>query len=310
MTVCIAAICGDGKQIVTVSDTKISYESYSAEDAMRKVIRVIPGWTILCSGDDVTDVDPILDTAKASLSSGTVSSVEEVSKALHDACRKRLHEHIEASVLGHLGFSVEEFIEDGREALTESAFDSLLDKMSKVTLGVQFLLVGFDSRGKAHIRCVQADKPPASYDSVGYCAIGSGSHVATSTLAHHISQRHFSPIADIQSCIYCCCSAKFMAESADGVGGATFLSVLRWNEPTQFISMSRIDSDIRKAWETQGAPRLPIKPTEAIAGMLCSVEDLKQEGFDRFLGKFPRKLSRNRIMQEWVSLRRVFGFED
>src|SRR5208282_6422375 len=91
------------------------------------------------------------------------------------------------------------------------------------------------------------------YDTPGFWAIGSGSHMALSMLFY----RQQSVITDLAHTIYNVCEAKFMAESASGVGTQTFLHV---STPYGTAPCgSEETTKMRPLWERGGRPKIPKK---------------------------------------------------
>ena len=270
MTVCIAAICGD--KIITVSDSKVSFGGdYSADRAVVKFKPIAKRWIAMFSGADIMDQQFITSKAAELLSGETNLTDAVVSDALQRAYSDRLRKQIESQVLSRYGFDFDSFLSIGKDKLTETVYNELCGKISSVTLSLQFLVVGFDPAGKAHLVYVDGQSAPASYDTIGYCAIGSGMHSAMSTLAFYADLGAFSKI-NLATGIYCCCAAKFMAESASDVGKDTFLVIVEQNDASVLIPKDI--ERLRKAWRKGGAPRIPKKLVAAIPQMILKGSDI------------------------------------
>jgi len=258
---------------------------------------------VLAAGEDITDIDHIVLSARSKLSALPAVDASQASGALHDALVERLRAQIEDQVLARFGLTLESFLSDGKNLLTSRVFDDLVEKIGYVKLPIHFLLVGFDGGGSGHLMAVDGDRSPASYDSVGFLAIGSGSNAATVSLAYQSGQGHYLGVdSGLAECVYCCSEAKFMAESASDVGAGTFMMILKHQREPQCISSVRIDEEIRKAWVTTGAPRIPSKLIKSIPAMAVTLADLTTaEGFHAFVGK--GKISRARLDREFKALK-------
>jgi hypothetical protein len=304
VTVCIAALCHNRKKIVAVSDSKGSYGDYSADDLLLKSTRLATNWYALFSGDQITEVTSILDGAKKKLAEAATIDQNVVADSIHVSLIDRLRAQIEAKVLSRFGLSLERFLDEGARLFTEKIYEELCSKITAISLPLTFLLAGFDSSGEGHLMVVDGDSAPYTYDLVGFGAIGSGGVSATSSLLFHSDRQYFSVYSAVEDCIYCCCEAKFMAESASDVGRTTFLTILENGKQPSFISSHRIDAEIRGSWKRLGAPRVPQQLIRQIPEMVFSWDQTGDEGeslMKKFLGKSKR---RGETMKEFKALRR------
>src|ERR1022692_4908149 len=99
----------------------------------------------------------------------------------------------------------------------------------RVDLGCQFLLAGFDHDGDGHILTVENPGIVKNHDPVGFWAIGSGALSALGILFFH-SMRGELPLPEV---LYHICEAKFMAESAIGVGKQTNVRIVTHDSKEQ-----------------------------------------------------------------------------
>jgi hypothetical protein len=83
------------------------------------------------------------------------------------------------------------------------------------------LVAGFDFAGDGFIFTIEHPGDVMSFDAVGWSSIGSGSDKATDMLL----RRSVNYEMDLPHVLYHVCEAKFMAESADGVGRHTVVKV-------------------------------------------------------------------------------------
>ncbi|MBI2186564.1 MAG: hypothetical protein HYU37_05495 [Acidobacteria bacterium] len=272
MTVCIAALAEHDKCIVAVSDNKVGFTDFSAENLAIKNIPFGGGdWTAMCAGNDISHADPILDHASDLLREGWAKQKtpkrrrhtpdpRAVIDALDNALNWRLQREIETSVLRPFGFTAETFRRQGRQQCTETQHAALCAKINQVDLGgLVFLLAGFDQRGIGHIWSVNGVSAPHNYDRSGMFAVGSGAWPALNTMAFHADAGHLRfRHSSVESVVYCALTAKFMAESASDVGKSTFAVVLRkkGDKATQFVKEPEV-AVVRERWKNEGAPRFP-----------------------------------------------------
>ena len=283
VTIGIAALCESQKTIVSVSDLKISFGGeYSAADAVPKTNALIDNWSILYAGSDVADVDFVLTRARELLSNSLFfPDALTVAKAVDSALAERLQEQIEAQILRRYGLTADTFLNNGKLLLKDQLYNDISSAIAKASLSTHFILCGFDENGDGHIVLIDGDSPPKSYDTVGFCAIGSGANVALSNLAFHREHSHLTVHGGLPECIYCCCAAKFMSESATDIRDDSFVTVTRKDTPAAFISGRRM-AEIREAWKKYGAPKVPTRIVSKIPQMIHNRGDVKTlSGFDK-----------------------------
>jgi 20S proteasome alpha/beta subunit len=307
VTVCIAALCNQKRKIVAVSDTKTSFGVFSADDISIKSIPIAKNWIALQAGEDVTDAQFITDRARELLIPNVSPTPIEASTALQDAYIERTRKQVEAQVFARYGYTWEAFRQSGKADLTKKIFNELAERAAGVTLSIQFILAGFDSDGQGHLYTVDGERAPASWDTVGFCAIGTGSNVALSTLTFHVDRGNLSTYFGWADCVCCVCDAKFRSESATDVGKGTFLTIYERDQDTRFISRVRIDNDLRTDWERRA--KLPKRVIESIPDKTFTIDELfTKEGVRRFFGA---KRTRGRqTMQENEMLKRAVAHHD
>lgn len=276
VTVCIAAMAEQSKALVMISDKRVSYSEFSAENlALKNEPFWSREWTVMYAGNDVTHVEPIRQHAVELLDAVWLKAAKPRQRhawlppkmfadALDAAFGWRLNQEIERQVLRPFGFSSETFRRQGKRLCTESQHAEICSRIAAVHLdGLVMLLCGFDRGGYAHIWTIDGVSAPKNYDSIGMFAVGSGAKAALSTLAFHSNAGHIryrhSPV---ESVLYCALTAKFMAESATDVGRSTFPVILRGSHKTpqarqlQFLTELGVGI-VREKWEKEGAPRFP-----------------------------------------------------
>lgn len=304
MTVCIAAFSHNKKKIVTVSDMKVGFEYFSGDDLVVKTQPISKNWHLLVSGDAIDQVPFIVARAKTLLRKSKLDA-GDVASCVYRALQERLHLQIEANVLKKYGFTTQMFNRFGKKRMTASLYNGLCTRIDKVRLSLKALVVGFDSQNKAHIIGVDAENAPTDYSDLGYWAIGIGANSALSALTFHAKKKHFGMYGDLADCVYCLCSAKFMAESED-VAESTFLTVLEADKPVNFITDLRI-KEIREAWNRSGAPKVPAPILKKIPTMVHAIEDfrtLDPEKFSRIMGKSKKHMEKTRLFKEFIAIKR------
>lgn len=264
MTICIAAICDYGAAVVSASDRMISWGYAQAGDSMvTKAVRVHEKWAALFAADDVTSVDPILRSVTKSLSP-LAGEIDEATSTFRNAYQNELRKRAETQVLSQFGMSLDRFLQEGLKKFGREVFSSLCEEIRSVKLGCDFLVHGFDPGGHAHIFTVQDPGEATEHNRTGFWAIGSGQQSAISILFHH----SYSAEKSLEEAIYHICEAKFMAETALGVGKETVLGVLRSNQTGGLFRNDQLEP-IRKRWEQEGRPKVPADITRAVSDMIA-----------------------------------------
>ncbi len=255
MTVCVAVLFDKRKGIVQVSDHKVSFgAAFSADNRALKDVPFFADYVALVAGDDVEHASPILKRAAAILFSREPYdySIAAVASAVDEAFGERIQQEISSKVLRKRGFTVETFADKGRQKCTPSAYLALCSRIDQVRLSLKFLICGFDDN-QGHIWCVDGESAPKCYDDVGMWAIGSGAPAALSSLAFHSNRLDFGPFSDDAEAAYFAVASKFMAETSELVGEATFCVVRKKGEKPNYLDVQ----DIRNIWEEEGRPRCP-----------------------------------------------------
>jgi hypothetical protein len=261
MTVCIAAVCDDGKAIAVAMDQMISMHYVSANVAM-KGRRVHDRWLVMYAGEDISRVEFIIEhfhfrlreqQTKQSLTVPPAYLVEETfSWVLHFETQAEA----KRSILGRYGLDMSSFLTKGRAQFGDTVFEQVKREIDAIRLNCQFLVVGFAEDDEARLfgfTTPGGTEPMARrYTPVGFWAIGSGASNALASLMFHGHKR----AAPHGLGLYHVCEAKFMAESAIGVGDTTVLGVFRSDGKMGYLSNEQI-SLVRKEWDRKGKPRVP-----------------------------------------------------
>jgi len=281
VTVCVAGMADAGKSLVLSCDSMISTGDFSGDHVAFKLYPLAAAtgtWSAMMCGDDITHVWPVIQEANERLIRiGRDSVTEEtVGRAFAEAYQSVRRIHAQDEVLSPFGITFEQFRSDGARIFADSYREVARDLM-QVDLECQFLVAGFDRDGDGHILTIENPGTVRNHDPVGFWAIGSGANSALGILFFH-SVRGDLPLARV---LYHVCEAKFMAESALGVGKHTTVRVLTYDsrewDHTE-LNEASIET-IRNVWEKEGKARVP---PAAIAA------------FERELAKLPAITRRSR----------------
>ncbi len=287
MSVCIAVLCNNSKNLVTVSDFKVGFGDFAADNLAIKETLIDVEWVALFAGNDIEHAQPIVIRAREIVRTSFLQSFldkkkklelslpedakkaventlgheypspEDVANAVDQAYSERLHSEIEKKVLRKRGFDTKTFLDMGKQKCTPAAYLSLCSRIDQIKISLKFLVCGFGSNGDGHIYLVDGESAPKCYDPIGMWAIGTGAHAALSSLAFHAEKGALSIFSPAGRAVYFATAAKFMAESSAEVGkGTTTVSTKEKGKEWVYVPFPRVEK-IRALWEKQGAPQVP-----------------------------------------------------
>jgi hypothetical protein len=277
MSVCIAGLASDGKDIAFVSDTKAAFGDFSADRAVSKGEPLTFGYVIQFAGNDVARAGNVIRRASQKLNETNPDRhrlpPDDVAECVYRECQAERRRAQEAKVLAKHGYTYDLFTHSGKEICTDSVFYDIHAELEATKLSLDFLIGGFDQNGDGHIRFTNSVTPPEDYDSLGFWAIGRGQHNALAYLSHAIEHLGLSKRDDPAEVLYHLFAAKFMAESATDVGDDTDAILVSAERKARILYIDGADY-IKAQWKKHGAPRVPDKLFDPISLFLASKEDI------------------------------------
>jgi len=222
MTICIAAICENGKSIVLAADRirwtpTASIEVELDEPKFRFLSKQL---ALMGSGasQSVEDVERRVRAMPVDIG----KSIIETSAYFLNACHAlRAHEIESRYSKRILGITHEEFRDAVKSSSPGSIIWDVYTKSLNFNLELCLILAGIDQEG-AHLRTVD-DSSDVSQSELGYASIGSGSVLADASLSRRGYRKSFA----LSEGLYCVYEAKKAAEMARGVGPTTDISAIR-----------------------------------------------------------------------------------
>jgi hypothetical protein len=217
MTICIAAICNENTTIVAAFDHMLSSSWISADSIGGfKFIPLGGTWGAMVAADDVTEAEPITEKVKQRMTQER-RSIAQMESLFKDAYVSERQSRAESQILGVYGLTMDRFVSKGYKEMGGRVFYELCTQIQKVRLSCQFLIVGFDDKYKPQLSVIDDTGIASRFTKIGFAAIGCGAPNALGNLYLHEYQKRFSP----DLAVYLVSEAKFMAESAPGVGKKT-----------------------------------------------------------------------------------------
>jgi hypothetical protein len=269
MTLCIAAISRQAPHahIVTVSDLMLSSEYVSVETRITKVEPVSPkrAWMMMFAGSP-TPINSLHLQIKQRLE-GKDETEAEVRTAAEEVYRHELCKKIEGAILNPMGIDRATFLRRGRAYLGDQEFSRVLYEVNSCDLGVELILAGFEPNGWPRIFSIGNPGKYESHERLGFYAVGTGSLRALGSL--YTSYEATLSKAEL---VYRACEAKFVGESAFGVGKQTYVLTLRQDMTYEALNPPEVDRVIRPEWERIGKPPVPPNMTQKIEASLKRTE--------------------------------------
>lgn len=260
MTVCIAAICRDqpDRHVIMASDQMISMGGVTSGDsATLKLDPLYFHWWSQFASNDVSAILPVYEAIRNRDASDTktklLTKLTDIAEMCKEAYKAGRLERIQDEVLAEYGMTWKDLKEDGMKRLNERDFQMLTEKIRRFSLDLEMLIGGFDENKEPHIFTVSNPGTANYYDKLGFWAIGSGQPNALAALF----ACEYKPSSNsLEECVAKVLSAKFSAESAQGVGKSTFLIVYNQKDEVLFLPNS-LEDQIKSDWKK--LPRFPVK---------------------------------------------------
>jgi hypothetical protein len=230
MTVCIAALCEEGKACVVAADREITVGlplNLHFDHGERKIDPVAKNVAVLSSGNALVCAE--LSNRLRKELGASLGEARDLQKAGETLRNLYIQTHVERAasvILAPRGITLDEFKLFGAQRLPPDIFQQIDQLFFNFTLNTEFIVAGVDGSG-GHIGWVHYHGMAGAgwlewFDRIGYQAIGSGSSHAGVLLAL-LNQHSRLNRAETVFNVY---RAKRSAEVAPGVGPATDMALV------------------------------------------------------------------------------------
>jgi hypothetical protein len=194
---------------------------------------------------------------KEELANANSSETEaDVRAAVENAYRVELKRKIDNDILGPFGIDGETVIRRGRAWFGDQQYDRLVYAIGACRLDLDLLIAGYEPSGLPRIFSISDPGTYESHERTGFHAIGSGSLRGRGSLFSS-----YDPTLKKSELVYRACEAKFLGESALGVGKQTYVLTfsLNANQQAEYQTLypEDVDAKIRPRWESEGKPPIP-----------------------------------------------------
>lgn len=226
MTVCIGAICEDGKAAVVAADEMVTFgppmNLQTEPPGLKKTIKLTDELVLLFSGT-VPDGEEIVSRTRHHLGGMNKQQVAQVAEIVKDAYiqlkRKRAEEMILRPFIGADYVQFQTLI---AQSAASQILQQLLAMMTQHNLQTDLLIAGADESGH-HLFIVAHPGICLPMDTLGFAAIGSGGLHASVSLSLGGHTRA-DPLVQTLHNVY---EAKKASEVAPGVGKLTDIAILK-----------------------------------------------------------------------------------
>jgi len=253
MTVCLAAICDDGKTLVLVADRMVGIGYIEAELKVSKLRELCKNWWVLFAGDDITSVFDVIDGARgkiatkrreAHLAQDSPTPVSIVASAVKESYEGKQQEEAEALYLKPIGWDTASFNAGGQNNLPD--FGEIKAKIAAHHLPIELLVAGFGTEGAYVLSLTGAEGSIVRrHDVPGFYAIGSGGVGAVYMLYY----RELSYKTQAREALYYAMEAKLFGEQASGVGEDTDMYVATADGKFIPIGEESIEEELVAVWD-------------------------------------------------------------
>lgn len=254
MTICIAAACDEGKNLVVAADRMFTVGpplNVEFEPPISKIETMSLSCLALGSGNSLA-VAEILQRARAKHANAPKQSVDIIAKEVLEEYGLLRNETVDRQVVSPtLGPDFAAFRSRGGTLPAylqpqPQIYAQVFMQCSQFNLNAEIIIAGIDDTG-SHIYLVSHPGQIACFDKIGYGVTGSGATHAAIKLALELQHPRMS-LSDTLMSVY---SAKLASEVAPGVGKETEMYVISpkeaWKVPDELVAALKTALDAEKA---------------------------------------------------------------
>ena len=198
-----------------------------------KQISIGKGWTVMAAGDS-TEINALRNLYRNHILGVTSIDKTNVVSVMQAPLHARKRQKIEQLIQGRVGISYDDFLQFGREKLSETVFRGVSDEIDRMTLGAEVILVGFIDK-LPWILSGAANGTIKIHEN--FTSIGEGSYLAQSSLM----QRNCIDTMKLPEMTYLVYEAKRNAETVASVGRLTTLQVQGANGLRKYMNSKGLD---------------------------------------------------------------------
>jgi len=233
MTICIAAICEGGKDVVVAVDRMFTVGpplNVEFEPPVSKIDRIGPTCVALASGNSLY-ANEVISRGRLKLGPAPCAPVIQVASTVKEEYALFRDEKIEETLVrASFGLDFESFRAKGGTLPAylqpqPMIYGQMVVRADQFNLTLDLIIAGTDT-STGHIFSVAHPGTLYNFDKLGYNAIGSGAVHAVIAL----SLGRQTPQSSLENTLFSVYSAKRSAEVAPGVGKETEMAVISSGE--------------------------------------------------------------------------------
>ena len=223
MTVCIAALGGDGAFVVVVSDRMVTANPppIEFEHNAPKITKISARCVVLTSGDALAHVE-LCNEAINTTAASRVLSTRRIAQEIQKAYVSQREEKIEAEYLRPRGWTIKSFYDEHARALPGEITFAVDRQIATYEHELSVIVAGVDEQGQGHVYGISNPGVLECWDGMGAYAIGIGASYAITTFFLN----NWRPNMALGELIFMAYEAKRRAEVAPGVGKATDMAYI------------------------------------------------------------------------------------
>lgn len=273
MTICIAAIGGDGGFVVVASDRMVTATPppIQFEHNSRKITEISPHSVVLTAGDALAHVE-LCDEAVHMAKAIRILSIKQIAMEIQKAYQKQRSEKVEAEYLRPRGWTLKSFYEELTGKIPPDISFTVDRQIATYEHDLSVIVAGVDE--KAHVYSIRNPAVLDCWDGMGCFAVGSGSSHALPSFYLN----NWQPSISLGSLVFMTYEAKKRAEVAPGVGKIVDIAYITKKGVTHLQP-----SDLKQLEELWVCKNTPVSPDfeKRIEGLLSDEGDNKGGNNDK-----------------------------
>lgn len=250
MTICLATICDEGKQVMLMSDTMITEDGHLSiefEHKRPKIIKLADNCAVATAGDALVHTE-LFEAVRADVDKLKEPKISEIVQNIVNCFTDLRLRKIQEQFIRRRGIpNIETFYHMQQSMMPDVAL-TVQNDIDSYGVDLEVLIAGVDAAG-AHIHYVGDPGTSMTFDSIGYHAVGSGTpHAVTTLIVNDYNQG-----IPLNKALLITYEAKKIAERAPGVGPNTDVAIINKNGVQMFDpgEIQTLDAVYRKKTEAE-----------------------------------------------------------
>jgi hypothetical protein len=255
MTICIAAICDNGRGIVLVADREVGIQFTSGE-MIGKFLPLFGDhswgreWAAGISGT-ATNATDVIGAVRSKASSAATFSAQQVRNVVEEGYRRVRLSRAEALYLANRGLNLKDFYNTGAAKLSPSTYAQIDVQIAAFNFNTDLIFAGFGEEDIGpSIMTITNPGVTVDHTVLGFWCVGSGATAAQVSLFN----REYTLNVPPEFAAYYLFEAKIAAQKASGVGGRTDIHLMR--KRGMPISLGKLTTDVLQEIYDELKPRI------------------------------------------------------